>query len=146
MRFPPFLFGAMPGRVQHERRRHFTGPGAVHTLMRPMEIRMPRNGAVAHKRQKSPNTVMAELVHAAIESIAEANLRGAFVTTERIKRRKNFGPTEFQMKLYTFIKRRGWIPREWTLGMHWGMLGGLMARGKVVPEIRDGKEGVAVRD
>lgn len=100
---------------------------------------MPKKG------KKSQNTQMAELVHAALESIEEANLRGAFVTVDRIKRRKNFGPTDFQMKLLRFIKNRGWVPREWTLGMHWGMLGGLMARGIVVPETRDGKEGVTVR-
>ncbi len=112
----------------------------MHTWTKLTETPMPK----VHK--KSQNTQMAEMVHAALESIAEANLRGAFVTTERIKRRKRFGPTDFQMKLLSFIRKRGWVPREWTLGMHWGMLGGLMARGIVVTEIRDGKEGVAIRE
>jgi hypothetical protein len=90
-------------------------------------------------RRKSPNRQMAELAMAAI---ADMEFKTVFVKVERIMRRKSMEPTDNQMKLYRFIKKRGFCPIEWTLGMNWQMLGGLKARGRVKDTVKDGKEGV----
>lgn len=95
-------------------------------------------------RKRSDNREMAELITSAIEAIKDsetARVR-AFVRVERVMRRKSLAPTDNQKALYNFIKRQGFVIREWTLGMHFGMLGGLMARGLVIQTTQNGREGV----
>lgn len=87
---------------------------------------------------------MAEYITDAIRKTAEFEEKHPtmFVQARRIMRRKTLHPTEHQSRLLRWIKRQGFVPRELTLGMHFGMLGGLMARGLVVEVEERGKKGI----
>jgi hypothetical protein len=94
--------------------------------------------------RRSREREMAELIARAIEQTAafEERHQTMFVQAKRIMRRKSLQPTDHQEQLLRWIKRQGFVPREIALGMHFGMLGGLMARGLVVEVIEKGVRGV----
>lgn len=89
---------------------------------------------------------LAEAIVSALTAI-EKLPKGArmFVKEERVRRRKSLDPTPFQQDLYNWIKRRGFVAWELTLGMHYGMLGGLMARGLVEVTLVNGVKGVIAK-
>ena len=95
-------------------------------------------------RRYSREREMAEYITEAIRKTAEFEERHPtmFVRAKRIMRRKSLHPTDHQARLLRWIKRQGFVPRELTLGMHFGMLGGLMARGLVVEVVERGKKGI----
>lgn len=97
-------------------------------------------------RTSREETALAELIVtslAAIEKLPKSS--HMFVKVDRVRRRKSMDPTEHQSDLYNWIKRRGFVKWELTLGMHWGMLGGLMARGLVIETTQDGEKGIVAR-
>lgn len=96
------------------------------------------------KRRPSRERELAEMIASALEQI-EGKRESIFVKTSRIMRRKSLNPTEHQEQLYRWIRRRGFVRRDLTLGMHWGMLGGLMARGLVYEAREHGEVGIRAR-
>lgn len=95
-------------------------------------------------RKETHERRMADFIVEAIRRTEEweEKHRTMFVQAKRIMRRKSFGPTEHQGKLLRWIRKQGFVPRELTLGMHFGMLGGLMAKGYVIEVVERGKRGV----
>lgn len=97
-------------------------------------------------RAKSRAREQAETVSAALQQIAELGSKTMFVKVERVMRKASrLDPTQFQEGLYNYIRKRGFVPWPQTLGMHWGMLGGLMCRRLVVETTRDGVTGIEAR-
>jgi hypothetical protein len=96
--------------------------------------------------RKSKEQMIAELIHRARETIGEG---GVFVKPDRVIRKQDhLDPTEHQAPLLKWITRRGFVPFEETLGMHWGILGGLFSRGLVEwrTDYQRGGFGLAPRD
>ena len=91
----------------------------------------------------------ADLARAVVESLIAIERLPAksrmFVKVERVRRRRSMDPTPFQQDLYNWIRKRGFVEWSLTLGMHWGMLGGLMARGLVVEDHRNGVRGIVAK-
>lgn len=94
-------------------------------------------------RNRNRNRELAEKIQKAIGEIELMNGKAHnFVKVATIMRRKTYDPTEHQAELLRWIKNRGFVEDEITLGMHFGKLGGLMARGLVTRTKKDGVEGV----
>jgi hypothetical protein len=91
--------------------------------------------------RKQKAQVIAELIELAKQAIGEGSV---FVKPDRaIRKRDNLDPTEHQEPLLRWVEQRGFVPFEETLGMHWGMLGGLFSRGLVEWVTRGGVYGLA---
>jgi hypothetical protein len=94
-------------------------------------------------RNRRRNYELAAMIEKAIGEIDSLDRRAsAFVKTTTILNRHSLDPTDHQSDLLIWIRRRGFVPAEVTLGMNFMFLGGLMARGLVVATTKDGVEGV----
>lgn len=99
-------------------------------------------------RSNGREAAFAEAVALALRDLQTMPLNGKsrmFVKEARIRRRRSLDPTPFQTDLYNWIRKSGFVPWHLTLGMHFGMLGGLLCRGLVEQVTVNGVKGIVAR-